>query len=196
MLFLTKFCGHRLHMFEAPQLCLLCACWGREKTEWLVFFLLNSGSDLWHPLNRRENHLLSHLWHLVYTLLKSRCRTQSIFDFSQKHHSHKALMHIVEFTGKKNGHAGYVCSCYTSILKTKKKKSLQVLLFLKTSRWKLCELSLEVPPKLLSFFSSLFCNPTSNSCLFYIWNKLSFFCFIFFSQFYSSEIIIFSIFGF
>ena len=157
---------------------------------------LSGSSDLWHPLNRRENHLLSHLWHLVYTLLKSRCRTQSIFDFSQKHHSHKALMHIVEFTGKKNGHAGYVCSCYTSILKTKKKKSLQVLLFLKTSRWKLCELSLEVPPKLLSFFSSLFCNPTSNSCLFYIWNKLSFFCFIFFSQFYSSEIIIFSIFGF
>lgn len=110
-------------MFEAPQLCLLYACWGREKTEWLVFFLLNSGSDLWHPLNRGENHLLSHLWHLVYTLLKSRCRTQSIFDFSQKHHSHKALMHIVEFTGKKNGHAGYVCSCYTSILKTKTKKN-------------------------------------------------------------------------
>lgn len=101
MLFLTKFCGHRLHMFEAPQLCLLYACWGREKTEWLVFFLLISGSDLWHPLNRGENHLLSHLWHLVYTLLKSRCRTQSIFDFSQKYHSHKALMHIVEFTGKK-----------------------------------------------------------------------------------------------
>lgn len=118
----------------------LCAFSGRKKTEWLVFFLLNSGAALWHPLNLGENYLLSHLWHLIYTLLKSRCRAQSIFYFSQRHHSHKALMYIVECIGKKKigGHTGCVCSCFTSILKTK--NSLLVWLLLNVFLWNFCEL--------------------------------------------------------
>ena len=45
---------------------------GRKKTKWLVFFLLNSYTDLWHPLNLAENYLLGisfiHGWSLEHKM--------------------------------------------------------------------------------------------------------------------------------